>query len=675
MFNICISKSLVFFSRLLVLLLSLFAFNLSATYLSLNNNNLSCLENDCNVNVKIDQKLKYSKDKRIVELIEEDKNGKEKLISYLFYTTDINNLAAYSGKPLEILISLKSSGVIRELKLVKHSEPILLTGIPIEKLLEAVAFYKGKNINDKINIGEDLSGEIGVPIIAGATVTSLILHETILGTSRDVGRLFNFFNDTDIVEGGLTNKFNKYSWDELRKLNAIQHYSLDSALYENQAAKTDDLLVDIYFADLRHPSIGRNILGEDAYDELMDEIGENKSAIIILNNGRWSFKGSGFVRGGIFDRFRIEQGNNVFTFRDADLKNVYDLDILDIDTFRETGIFIISGEKYKPYKSWKLILLLNYTTFAADYNIPKNFCIVPDPAWLKSWKTKSFYIFLYLGLWLFSIIIFIFRYKLSKNSFNLSVLYNIVLLLDIYIIGILFEGQPSVVNIFSLIDDIKQIAIFIFDPCIFLGWIMIVSTIFVWGKALFCGWICPFGALQEIMFKIRSLVFKNDTSIEFPITITNKLRYLRYLIFFSLTIVSFISFDYAELLAEIEPFKTTWILGITNRSFLISFYTVFLLGIGLITYRFFCRFICPLGAFLSFLSIFTIFRLRRRGTCVVCKICEKTCNSRAIDTFGAIDSKECFGCFTCVNNMYNSKVCPPITKLKLREKYEKGTWW
>lgn len=675
MFNIILSKSLVFFSRLLVFLLSLFAFDLSATYLSLENNNLSCLENNCKINLKLDQKLSYSKDKRVLELIEEDKNGKEKLISYLFYTTDINNLAAYSGKPLEILISLKSNGIIRELKLIKHSEPILLTGIPIEKLLEAVAFYKGKNINDKINIGEDLNGEIGVPIIAGATVTSLILHETILGTSRDVGRLFNFINDIDIIEGGLTNKFEKYSWDELLKLNAIQRYTLDSTSHDNHISKTDDLLVDIYFADLKHPSIGRNILGDEAYDELLNEIGDKQSAIIILNNGRWSFKGSGFVRGGIFDRFRIEQDNNVFTFRDADLKNVYDLDILDIDSFRETGIFIISNEKYKPHKPWKLVLLLNYKTFSSNYNMPKNFCIVPDPAWLKSWKTKSLYIFSYLFLWLFSITVFIFRYRLSKNTFNLSIAYNFILLLDIYIIGILFEGQPSVVNIFSLIDDVKQIAIFIFDPCIFLGWIMIISTIFLWGKSLFCGWICPFGALQEIIFKIRSLLLKNNNSLEFPIAITNKLRYLRYVIFLILTVISFISFDYAEVLAEIEPFKTTWILGITNRSFFISFYTLSLLIIGLITYRFFCRFICPLGAFLSFLSIFTIFRLRRRGTCSVCRICEKTCNSRAINEFGIIDSKECFGCFTCVNNMYNSQLCPPIKKLKLREKYEKGIWW
>jgi len=669
------SKSLVLFSRLLVLLLSLFAFNASALYLSLDNNNLSCLDNDCSVKLKIDQTLRLSKDKRVVEVIEEDKDGKEKLISYLFYTTDINDLVAYSGKPLEVLVSLRDDGIINDLKLIKHSEPILLTGIPIEKLLEAVSFYKGKNINNKINIGEDVSGEIGIPIIAGATVTSLILHETILGTSRDVGRLFNFFDDSDVLEGGLNNKFNKFSWEQLLDINAVKHYCLDSLLRENDYADQDDLLVDIYFADLRHPSIGRNLLGDVTYKELIDELEDDKSAIMILNNGSWSFKGSGFVRGGIFDRFRVEQGSNIFTFRDNEFKNIYDLESVDVDDFRETGMFIISHAKYKPFRLWKLVLLLNYKTFTVDYNMPKSFCVIPDPLWLKSWKAKSFYISLYLGLWFFSILVFIFRYRLSRNSFNLSVIYNIILLLDIYIIGVLFEGQPSVVNIFALVDDIKNIGVFLLDPCIFLGWIMIVSTIFLWGKSLFCGWICPFGALQEIMFKVRSLIFGSDKSIELSASIMDKLRYVRYIIFFLLTLISFKNFEQAEFFAEIEPFKTMWILGIVNRSLWASIYTVFLLGIALVTYRFFCRFICPLGAFLSLLSILTIFRLRRRGTCVACGICDKTCNSRAIDKLGAIDSKECFGCFTCVNNLYNPKVCPPITSEKLRHKYEKGVFW
>jgi len=641
----------------------------------LNNGELSCLENDCSVVLEDNHKLRLNKDSRIVELIEEDKDGKEKLINYLFYTTDINDIVAYSGRPLEILISLNLNGVIDDLKLIKHSEPILLTGIPIEKLLEAICFYKGKNIKDRINIGENASGEVSVPIIAGATVTSLILHETILDSVREVAYGLNIIDELDSVVGGLKDNFKPYSWDDLLEIGAIKRYCLNSELSVVEKTDDDNLLVDIHFADLRHPSVGKNLLGESDYYNLMDDLNDDDSAIIILNDGYWSFKGSGFVRGGIFDRFRVEQGHNLFTFKDYNYKSIYDLDLVDVDDFRETGIFIISNSKFKSWKPWQLVFLLDYKSFYASYELPVSFCVQPESGWIKVWRAKIFYISLFLGLWFFVIFIFIIRSRLSKNNFYLSAVYNCILILDVYIIGILFEGQPSVVNLFALINDISQLSVFLFDPCIFLGWMMIMLTIFIWGKSLFCGWICPFGALQELIFKFRSLLFRNDVSIELSDVIMDKLRYLRYIIFIFLTVISFKSITLAERFSDIEPFKAVWIVGIGQSSSLIMLYTTLLLVCSVFTYRIFCRFICPLGAFLSLLSFITFFKLRRRGTCTICRICEKSCNSRAIDASGRIDSKECFGCFTCVNNMYNPDVCPPIRKMKVRNKYEKGIWF
>ncbi|HIH2763277.1 MAG TPA: 4Fe-4S binding protein [Candidatus Azoamicus sp.] len=668
-----ISKSSSLILGLLVILLSFFSSTCLGQYLSLKNNNLNCLENDCKLKLKNNESLKKNNiDERIINLIEEN-NGKEKLINYLFYTTDINDIGAYSGKPLEILISLKNNGIIIDnLKLIKHSEPILLTGIPIEKLLEAICFYKNKNISKKINIGDDLTNDISIPIIAGATVTSLILHETILDTSREVSKLLGKISDDDLLPGGLTNKFKKYTWDELNKIGAIKNYKLNSEFNDNINNSTDSLLIDMYFADLKHPSIGKNLLGEKEYENLFKDLKNNESAIIILNKGEWSFKGSGFVRGGIFDRFRIEQGNNVFTFRDLNFKNVYDLDLIDVEDFRETGIFIINNSKYKAWKNWNLVLLHNYKTYYSKYEIPKKFCIKQESKITKIWLSKKLPISMFLLIWILTILIFIKRDSLSKNNFYLSVIYNFVLVLDIYIIGIIFESQPSVVNIFALIDNPKSFETFMLDPCIFLGWIMILATIFIWGKALFCGWICPFGALQELSFKIRSIIIKNDTSIEFSNKITDKLKFLRYIIFISLVLISLKNMHLAEEFAEIEPFKTTWIIGITNRPPLVALYTISLLLIGLLTYRFFCRFVCPLGAFLSILSIFTFFKINRRGTCSACKICKKSCNSRAITNLGNIDSKECFGCFTCINNMHNAELCPPFKNIKIREKYEKN---
>lgn len=659
--------NLIFKVRFICLLVSLFIFcSAKANYLILDNGVIKCSDRVCNFNLESNSFIKLSDtDNRVLELFTKDNYGNNKLISYLFYTTDIVNVVAYSGKPLEILISLNLSGFINELRLVKHSEPILLTGIPIEKLLEAISFYKDKHVSEKLAIGEDSSGCISVPIIAGATVTSLILHETILESSRDIAIKFKLIENS-ISDGGLNNSFKKLSWNDLLKNKSIKHFSLDKFLSTNSQVDEEDLLVDIYFADLSHPSIGINVLGEIYYKDLFSDIND-KPAILILNNGTWSFKGSGFVRGGIFDRFRIEQDGNIFTFRDSDFKNVYDLNLVDIDDYRESGIFVITNNKYKSWKPWNLMLLLNYKTFSVEYKIPDAFLIKSNKL-LIQWETKSFNIFLLLGLWIFVIFIFIFRDVLSKNNFYLSITYNCVLVLDVYIIGILLSGQPSVVNLFA----IKKLETFLWDPYLCTGWIMIILTIFFWGKSIFCGWICPFGALQEIIFKLRSLFF-NDISLEF--NFFNKLKYVRYVIL--LTLIFFFFYKgiaFAELLAEVEPFKTTWSVGIFNRPIYFTIYTLSLLVISFFIYRFFCRFICPLGAFLSVSSSFIFFRIKRRGACISCQKCSVKCNSKAIDSFGVINSKECFGCFTCINNMHNKKFCPPLISKKVWEKYEKGTW-
>ena len=663
---------------LLVILLSLFSSTCSSKYLSLTNENLNCLDNNCNIDLNTNQKLKINElDPRIIDLVEE-KNGKNELINYLFYSTDINDSGAYSGKPLEILISLKNDGLtIENLKLIKHSEPILLTGIPIEKLLEAISFYKGQHIEKKINIGDDSSGEISIPIIAGATVTSLILHETILDTSKEVSKILGKISNEKILNRKLTKEFKKMTWDDLIKNGAIKNYKLDTKLKENENADNNSLLIDLYFADLKHESIGKNILESTEYEDLFKNIKDDESAIIILNNGEWSFKGSGFARGGIFDRFRIEQNNNTFIFREQNFKYIDDLNSDISEEFKETGIFIINNPKYKPVIKWDLVLLVNYNTYKTEYNLPKE-CYKEKNQKSKirtKWETKINHIILFLSLWITTLIVFLKRDSLAKNSFNLSIIYNCILVLDIYIIGIIFEGQPSVVNVIALIDNFFQtFKALLFDPCLFLGWVMISLTIFIWGKALFCGWICPFGALQELLFKIRSLTIKNDISIEMPNKLHNKIKYLRYIIFITLVLTTiFISFTAAEKLAEIEPFKTIWIIGINNREGYYKEYTILTLLIGIITYRFFCRFICPLGAFLSLLSKNIYFNIKRRGTCKICRICRKSCNSKAIDEFGHIDSKECFGCFTCVNNMYN-ETCPPVKNITVRKKYEKN-WW
>ena len=64
--------------------------------------------------------------------------------------------------------------------------------------------------------------------------------------------------------------------------------------------------------------------------------------------------------------------------------------------------------------------------------------------------------------------------------------------------------------------------------------------------------------------------------------------------------------------------------------------------------RFYCRFICPLGALFGVLVRWTPWRIgKRQGECSGCELCENHCEG-ACDPFGKIHPSECLLCMNCL---------------------------
>jgi NosR/NirI family nitrous oxide reductase transcriptional regulator len=65
-------------------------------------------------------------------------------------------------------------------------------------------------------------------------------------------------------------------------------------------------------ASLNHPDIGRALLGRGWLRVAAGRLKEGEHAIFIIRtNGAESFKGSGFVRGGLYDRVQVRQGKRL----------------------------------------------------------------------------------------------------------------------------------------------------------------------------------------------------------------------------------------------------------------------------------------------------------------------------------------------------------------------------
>ncbi|MDU6244541.1 MAG: 4Fe-4S binding protein, partial [Bradyrhizobium sp.] len=207
-------------------------------------------------------------------------------------------------------------------------------------------------------------------------------------------------------------------------------------------------------------------------------------------------------------------------------------------------------------------------------------------------------------------------------------------------------------------------------PLIFILWAATAAGLLFWGRGPFCGWLCPFGALQELTNTAAKWL--KVPQITVPWGLHERLWPIKYIIFLGLFGLSLYSVALAEQFAEVEPFKTAILLKFA-RSWPFVLYAAALLGIGLFIERFFCRYLCPLGAALAIPGRIRTFEwLRRWKECgSPCQRCAKECPVQSIHPEGHINVNECIYCMHCQELYYDDQRCPHMIQVRLkREKFE-----
>jgi len=235
------------------------------------------------------------------------------------------------------------------------------------------------------------------------------------------------------------------------------------------------------------------------------------------------------------------------------------------------------------------------------------------------------------------------------------------------------NAQLSVVNVLTFANSLLtgfSWEYFLSAPLIFLLWASIAAGLLFWGRGPFCGWLCPFGALQELLNNIAQAL--KVPQFRVPWGLHERLWPIKYIIFLGLFGMSLYSTAFAEQLAEVEPFKTSIILKFA-REWPFVLYALTLLSAGLFVERFFCRYICPLGAALAIPGRVRMFEwLRRWPECgSPCQRCAKECPVQAIHPEGHINVNECIYCMHCQELYFDDHRCPHMIQVRLkREKRE-----
>jgi len=265
---------------------------------------------------------------------------------------------------------------------------------------------------------------------------------------------------------------------------------------------------------------------------------------------------------------------------------------------------------------------------------------------------------------------------------------------------LLIKAGQSATQTFAYTD-----AFFYFDPLLLLlnfiathkiMGIFLLSLIplfltLIFGR-FFCGWICPMGAIQQFFTRL----FKKSNKEK---VVNKKLLKLKYIILILVIVFAIMGshiggwFDPFSLLTRsvstaVFPAanytleqtlkggaKDTGIIskGLkpvynfskkniqTNRqrlfvqSVIIGFIFFAILFMNLYKRRFFCNYICPLGALYGLISKFSLFNLKIKKTCKECNVCAKNCTYNG-SPYQDYQKADCLVCFNCVNDCLHDQI-------------------
>ncbi|NYT60999.1 regulatory protein NosR [Alcaligenaceae bacterium] len=660
----------------------------------------------------------------------------QRQLGYVYLTTDVVNTRGYSSKPIDTLVAISNAGEIMGAKLVQHHEPIVLIGIPESKVNHFIQGYVGLNF---IETPPRTGTPTPVDIISGATVTLMVIGDSITRSAIGVARAYGIGKmaadkaaPAPVSRLIDPDKTDIQSWDQLLENGAVRNFHLtvadvnkgfeatgrQSAIDHPEPGEPDDQFIDMYVAQVSAPSIGRSLLHESEWKRLQDSLKPGQQAIIVAGNGPYSFKGSGYVRGGIFDRIEVIQEEHSFRFTDRHHKRLADLAAEGSPRFKEVALFVVPEDAvFKPTDPWRLQLMVQriisvkekaFVTFDIEYQLPSIYTKV-DPAapvaaqpvalsaadaaaaadiaaaeaafdaappiWKQIWRAKTGQVAAVLAALLLLVGVFFFQDQLASRPIFYDRFRLVFLTFSLFWLGWYGQAQLSVVNVLTFTSALRtdfRWEYFLMDPVVFILWCATAISMVFWNRGAFCGWLCPFGALQELTNRIAKRMGVKQINV--PQGVHTRLSGLKYVIFIVLFGFSLYELSVAEQLAEIEPFKTVIILKFM-RYWPFVLFAVLLLVAGLFIERFFCRYLCPLGAALAIPAKLRIFNwLKRYRTCGnPCQRCNIECPVQAINPEGDINPNECIQCLHCQMLYHHDQKCPHlIQKNAKRQKQGKA---
>lgn len=615
---------------------------------------------------------------------------------YVFETAPVAPLPGFSGAPINILVMLDLQGTFIDVRLISHNEPIFVSGLgeaPFHKFFEQ---YRGQSINTAMVVGTPYGGAgagsdlVYLDGVTKATASVRIAHESILAATREVARERlqglssappaypdpahdEALDWQALVDQGIARN--------LKVTNAEVDAAFAGTLWAEDdpeaAADPSGLFLDLWLVDIGPPAIARAVLDEEGMRDLTRflTVSTFDEPILVIDAGRHGLVTPAFVRNTSPDLLTAEQDGLPVALRDADLifstrPGVPEGVAMILRTDRRLGFdpsreWVLSVQAQRSHGNFQPEVGSAHFTLAAV--TPERFfarpeVVTPLPQWVEALRSRGPDLaVLVVAIAALLVALGPFQNRLAGMAIFTPVRLGVLAAMTGFV-GFWGQGQLSIVTPLAALRGVIEggsLAFLLYDPFSLVVWAAAAVGFVLWGRGLFCGWLCPFGALQEFAHHLgRALRLPK---VEPSALWDARLKLVKYVLLAGLVAVTLISPDHMDKAVEVEPFKTA-ITTYFLREWYYAAYAAFWLVLGTVTFKGFCRYVCPLGALMA---IGGMLRGRdwiaRRVECgTPCQLCRVKCSYGAIAKTGEIQYSECFQCLDCVTIHDDAKQCVPL---------------
>lgn len=548
-------------------------------------------------------------------------SGSETVIGYVFQTSDLPPEEIGFSGPIDVLVAMDTEATVLAVKVLNYYESFLSSR---GDFLNSRGFqdqFRRKPLTDEFRVGRDVDG------VSRATISSWAMTRSVYNAARQVAGAY--LPDSGIASGSDSNSnalahLEPLSWEDMVAQDLIRTLTV---------TLPDGTLLELSMTYMGTEVLGNLLVGFDAYSTA------ERAASSRFDDGQLFLVG---ISGNASDPFRQER----LSIQQGDVH--YPMP-------RRQTVYAGSGDdgKIAGHANYAVAMVLeNSMDLSAPFTIfydPQN---GQPPASLE-YQLSGVPLALALGQdvlppgattsasgsdvnWLralavAAVLALVLAAFLTKNA-TLRWLTLGVTFLYLGFINGGFLSVSHITNTLSLgpsmiLSDLPLLLIVLFT----------LITTFIWGR-VFCSSACPFGALQDLM--TRFVPARRRRTV--PQAIHDRAIYLKYA-FLAVIVLMAIFYSGVSIFQYFEPFGTLFFF---STSVVLWAILLAILLASAVVERFYCRYVCPLGAALGVLSLASLSRIKRVPQCSACKVCEHACPTGAIRR-QHIDFKECVRCDVC----------------------------